>query len=283
MTAQILDGKHVARKIQEKLKQDIEKIAATTRAPGLAVIQVGDNPASSFYIKNKRAACHRVGIDSHMHHLPENTSRKDLDELIQQLNQAEHIDGILLQLPLPEHLDAQHFIESIAAEKDVDGFHPYNIGRLMLREPALRPCTPYGVIQLLQYYDIPLPGKNAVIVGASNIVGRPMALELLLAKCTVTICHRFTKNLQQHINAADILISATGLYNVFDANQIAEGAIVVDVGFGRDKEGRIHGDVDFHAAAQRASWITPVPGGVGPMTVTTLLSNTVQAFRVKKP
>lgn len=278
MTANILDGRAIAAKIQDKIA---EKIRARQKnnlpVPGLAVILVGHNPASQAYVKNKRHACDVVGIYSECHELPENTDQNTLEKLIDALNHNEKIHGILLQLPLPSHLQSDALLEKIDPKKDVDGFHPYNLGRLTQKRPLLRPCTSHGVMTLLEATGENLAGKNAVVIGASNIVGRPMALELLLAKCTTTVCHRSTRDLAHFIREADIIISATGHHGVIQSDWIKSGAIVIDVGFSRLSNGKITGDIDFDSAKKRAGWITPVPGGVGPMTVATLLQNTLIA------
>lgn len=274
MTAKILNGRTIADQIQLDIKA---KILARKIAPGLAVILVGDNHASLTYIKQKQNACANVGIISHLHHLSENTDQKTIKTLIDDLNNDPTVHGILLQLPLPPHLKADELLELISPKKDVDGFHPYNLGRLAQKRPLLRPCTPYGVMTLLQSTGENIKGKNAVVVGASNIVGRPMALELLMAQCTVTVCNSATKNLAHHIEHADILISATGHHGIIKSEWIKMGAIVIDVGFSRLTNGTISGDIEFETASQRARYITPVPGGVGPMTVATLLQNTVFA------
>jgi methylenetetrahydrofolate dehydrogenase (NADP+)/methenyltetrahydrofolate cyclohydrolase len=247
------------------------------RAPGLAVVLVGNDPASQIYVQKKIDSCVAVGILSEAHRLDENTSAESLLALIDRLNKAEHIDGILVQVPLPAHINANIILERIHPAKDVDGFHPYNLGRLAQRRPLLRPCTPYGIMTLLNQLNLPVRGLHAVVVGASNTVGRPMAFELLLAGATVTICHRFTKNLAQHVGLADILVVAVGKSDVVQAEWIKPGAIVIDVGMNRI-DGHLRGDIDFDAAKKRASWITPVPGGVGPMTVYSLLKNTVDAY-----
>lgn len=278
MSAQILDGKALSQKIQTEIKQEIDRLkAAKERVPGLAVIMIGDDPASAVYVKNKRKACEYVGIHAKDYDLPETTTQAELLMLIEKLNTQPDIDGILVQLPLPKHINADAILDKINPKKDVDGFHPYNVGRLLQRRPLLRPCTPLGVIKLLEHYQIPIKGSNAVIVGASNIVGRPMGLELLLAAATVTTCHRFTKNLAQVIANADILISATGNPTAIQSEWITPGTAVVDVGITRTTDGKIRGDIDFDIVKDIASWITPVPGGVGPMTVTMLLSNTLYA------
>lgn len=254
------------------------------RAPGLAVLKVGHVAASEVYVRNKRQACNEVGFNSFDFDLPLDVTQADLLAHIERLNSQADVDGILVQLPLPKHIDETIIIERIHTDKDVDGFHPYNIGRLAQRMPRLRPCTPRGVIRLLESTSEKLEGKEAVIVGASNIVGRPMALELLLTGCTVTICHRFTHDLADHVKRADILVVAVGKPDMIKGAWIKPGAIVIDVGINRLPNGKLVGDVEFEAAKIRASWITPVPGGVGPMTVATLLLNTLEAaeYRDKK-
>lgn len=278
MTAQILDGRAIAEKIKTDIAKKIQlRINNKLSIPGLAVILVGTNPASQTYVKHKHAACKAVGIMSDVFLLPENVTQNALEKLIDTLNADKKIHGILLQLPLPKHIHTDELLERITPQKDVDGFHPYNLGRLVQKRPLLRPCTSFGVMTLLNATGETLAGKHAVIVGASNIVGRPMALELLLALCTVTICHRATQHLSQHIQAADILISATGCHDVIQSEWIKKDAIVIDVGFSRLSNGKITGDITFDTAKKRAGWITPVPGGVGPMTVATLLQNTIMA------
>src|SRR3990167_5196758 len=278
MSATILDGKAIAatmrKKIAEKIRVRQEKKLIT---PGLAVISVGNDPASQTYIASKCRACNEVGIYSECHELPENIDQTTLEKLIDALNNNAKIHGILLQLPLPAQLDSDELLERINPKKDVDGFHTYNLGRLAQKRPLLRPCTPYGVMTLLHSTNEKIAGKHAVVVGASNIVGRPMALELLLAQCTVTVCHRATQDLNKHIQSADILISATGHYGLIQSDWIKPGAIVIDIGFSKLSNGKITGDIDFETAKLRAGWITHVPGGVGPMTVATLLQNTVMA------
>ena len=239
---------------------------------------VGDDPASHVYVNNKRIACNEIGILSIAHDLPSDTSEADLLELIQQLNQDPTVDGILVQSPLPEHISEDAVVECIRPEKDVDGFHPYNIGCLAVRKPTLRSCTPYGVMKLLESTGAEIKGQHAVVVGASNHVGRPMALELLLAGCTVTVCHRFTQDLAEQVSRADILVVGVGKPGLVKGEWVKSGAIVVDIGINRREDGRLVGDIEFDAAQERASWITPVPGGVGPMTVAMLMANTVQAM-----
>jgi methylenetetrahydrofolate dehydrogenase (NADP+) / methenyltetrahydrofolate cyclohydrolase len=278
MTARRLDGKVLARQMKQTVARQIaERRRLSLPPPGLAVILVGDNPASLSYVGHKQAACQEVGIVSTCHRLPENSTQQQVLECIERCNQDPNVHGILLQLPLPSHIMADALLERIDPAKDVDGFHPYNMGKLVQRRPGLRPCTPLGVMKLLNATGENLTGLHAVVLGASNIVGRPMALELLLAKCTVTVCHRFTKNLAAHVQAADILISAMGKTGVVRSEWIKPGAIVVDVGFNRLPSGQIVGDIDFASASERASWITPVPGGVGQMTVAVLLENTLSA------
>ena len=279
MTAQIISGTQLASQIKSNVAQQISQyVAQGKRAPGLAVILVGADPASQVYVGSKRKSCAEIGITSKSYDLPETTTEQALLELIKELNQDNTVDGILVQLPLPKHIDSTKVIEQISPEKDVDGFHPYNVGRLCQRIPTLRACTPYGVMKLLETTGISFYGKHAVIVGASNIVGRPMALELLLAGCTVTVTHRFTEDLASHIRQADILVVAVGKPKFIKGELIKEGAVVVDVGINR-LEGKLVGDVEFDIAAQRAAYITPVPGGVGPMTVAMLMQNTLSAYK----
>ncbi|MCA1805330.1 MAG: bifunctional methylenetetrahydrofolate dehydrogenase/methenyltetrahydrofolate cyclohydrolase FolD [Xanthomonadaceae bacterium] len=278
MTAQLIDGKAIAAKLRKDTAARVqERLARGKRPPGLAVLLVGNSPASEIYVRNKRRACEEVGFLSRSYDLSTDTTERELLDLIDNLNLDEEIDGILVQLPLPEHIDPETVLERIHADKDVDGFHPYNVGRLALRMPLLRPCTPYGVMTLLKHTGEPFYGREAVVVGASNIVGRPMTLELLLAGCTVTTCHRFTRNLHEHVARADILVAATGKPGLIQGDWIKPGATVIDVGINRLEDGSITGDLDFATARERAGWITPVPGGVGPMTVATLLENTLYA------
>jgi methylenetetrahydrofolate dehydrogenase (NADP+)/methenyltetrahydrofolate cyclohydrolase len=278
MGAQILDGKAIAADVRLDVKQRVEGIVASgRRAPGLAVVVVGENPASRVYVRNKRKACAEVGFYSELHELPAAAAEQDLLALVDKLNAKDAIDGILVQLPLPEHIDEEAVIERILPTKDVDGFHPYNVGRLVLRMPLLRPCTPRGIMTLLERTGQKLEGLDAVIIGQSNIVGRPMALELLAARCTITVCHSRTKELAQKARNADVLVVATGRPRMVPGDWIKPGAIVIDVGINRTEEGKLVGDVDFASAREKAGWITPVPGGVGPMTIATLLENTLQA------
>ena len=276
MTVQIIDGKAIAASLRQEIKQRVEKrMAAGKRTPGLAVILVGQDPASQVYVGSKRKACEEVGFKSVAYDLPDDTQKEQLIELIDQLNEDDTIDGILVQLPLPAHIPAETIIERIRPTKDVDGFHPYNVGRLALRQPVLRPCTPRGVMTLLEKSGIHARGMDAVVVGASNHVGRPMALELLLAGCTTTICHRFTKDLESIVRNAELLVVAVGKPSIVKGEWIKPGAAVIDIGINRNAEGKLVGDIDFEVAKQNAGWITPVPGGVGPMTVATLLENTI--------
>ncbi len=278
MTASLLDGKIAATHLKNEIKSAVARMAAKgQRAPGLAVILVGDDPASKIYVANKRKACHEVGFNSYAYDLPGNTSEQELFTLIEELNNAANIDGILVQLPLPKAIDPNKVIEWINPMKDVDGFHPYNIGRLAQRNPLLRPCTPLGVINLLTFYQIPLVGIHALVIGASNIVGRPMALEFLLAASSVSICHRFTADLEKFVRIADVIVIATGVQDVLDINWLNAKQIIVDVGMHRLPDGKLRGDIDFKRAKDIVAWITPVPGGVGPMTIATLLQNTLIA------
>lgn len=278
MSAKIIDGKQIAADLLENVKQRVvTRLAAGQRAPGLAVILVGDDPASQVYVRNKRNACGKTGVVSQAIDRPASITQAELLGLIDQLNADPAIHGILVQLPLPRHIDTETVIERIDPAKDVDGFHPYNIGRLAVRIPTLRPCTPYGVKLLLDSTGEPYKGRNAVIVGASNHVGRPTGLELLLAGATVTTTHRFTSDLEQQVRRADIVVVAVGKPGIVKGEWIKPGATVIDVGINRLPDGRLVGDVEFEPAARLAGWITPVPGGVGPMTVAVLLSNTADA------
>lgn len=284
MSASILNGKQVASAIYSEIKQaTAARDAQGIRPPGLAVICLGSDPASIIYVANKRKACEAVGFKSHAYDLPEQTSESELIALIEQLNLTSEIDGILVQLPLPAHIHASAIIERIDPAKDVDGFHPYNLGRLAQGNPFLRPCTPYGIIELLKFYGLNLAGEHAVVIGASNIVGRPMALELLMAKATVTVCHRLTKNLADHVRMASLVVVAAGTLNVISPDWLHHEQIIVDVGIHRQKNGSLRGDVDFINAKEKVRWITPVPGGVGPMTICTLLTNTLKASNQSSP
>ena len=278
MTANIIDGKSIAKKIRSEIKDRVESIIDNDgQVPGLAVIQVGQDPASSVYVRNKRMACKEVGMNSFNYDLEVDISEDQLLKLIKELNENDEVTGILVQLPLPEHINETIVIESIDPKKDVDGFHPYTIGRLMQRIPLLRPCTAIGVITMLEEIGIDAMGKHVVIVGASNLVGRPLNLEFLLKGATTTVCHKYTENLRSHVEQADILAVAVGKADFIPGDWIKEGAVVFDVGINRDENGKLTGDVDFSSAKERASWISPVPGGVGPMTVAMLIKNTLLA------
>ena len=278
MTAQLIDGKKIS-------QQRIEAVAQAVKArqekglhtPCLAVVLVGDDPASAVYVRNKKLACQKSGIESRSYELPSETTQDDLLKLVDELNGDPAVDGILVQLPLPAHIDSQAVLERIEPHKDVDGFHPYNVGRLVVKMPLMRPCTPKGVMTLLEAYGIDPKGKKAVVVGASNIVGRPQALELLLSRATVTICHSATQNLADEVAAADILVVGVGIPNFVKGEWVKPGAVVIDGGINRLDDGSLCGDVEFDVAKERASMITPVPGGVGPMTIATLLENTLHA------
>ena len=278
MTAEIIDGRKIASRIKKEVRVAIaDRVSSGKRRPGLAVIQVGEDPASTIYVRNKRKACLDAGIESIDHDLPSDTTEVALLSLIDGLNDDDTVDGILVQLPLPDLIDSAKVIERIQPDKDVDGFHPYNVGRLAQRNPALRSCTPHGVMKILDDIGLDCHGQRAVIVGASNIVGRPMSLELLLAGATTTVCHRFTLNLRFHVEQADILVVAVGKPGLIRGEWIKPGAVVIDVGMNRTPEGRLVGDVEFDAALERAAYITPVPGGVGPMTVAMLIANTLES------
>ncbi len=278
MSAQIIDGKQIASEVRQQVRVGIDaRLAAGKRAPCLAVVLVGSDPASQVYVRNKKNACAEVGITSKAYDLPAETSREELLQLVDSLNEDTDVDGILVQLPLPAHLDSTEVLERIRPDKDVDGFHAFNLGRLAQRIPVLRPCTPKGVMTLLASTGVDLHGQEAVIVGASNIVGRPMTLELLLAGCTTTTTHRFTRDLEAHVRRADIVVVGVGIPGLVKGDWIKPGAIVIDVGINRLEDGRLVGDVEYAPAAERAGWITPVPGGVGPMTVASLMENTLEA------
>ena len=279
MTARIIDGKGIAEQIKAQTRQVTDQLAAAgKRRPGLAVVMVGDSAASQVYVRNKRSSCVQAGIISSAHDLPASTSEAELLDLIKLLNNDSAIDGILVQLPLPAQIRSRLIIEAIDPAKDVDGFHPYNLGRLAQREPTLRPCTPYGVMRMFESIGTKVAGLEAVVVGASNIVGRPMALELLLAGATTTVCHSRTRDLGTVVARADLVVAAVGQPDMVRGEWIKPGAIVIDVGMNRLASGKLVGDVEYAPAAQRASWITPVPGGVGPMTVAMLMNNTLEAY-----
>ena len=282
MSAQLIDGKKVAARIQQQLKTQVEaRIAQGFRAPSLATVLVGVDAASEIYVRNKRRTCEALGIRSEPLHLDAQVSQAELLAHIDRLNADDSVDGILVQLPLPPQIDSTAVIERIRPDKDVDGFHPYNLGRLAQRQPTLRPCTPYGVIELLKSVGETFHGKRATVVGASNIVGRPMALELMLAGATTTVCHRFTRDLASEVARAEIVVVAVGKPAMVRGDWIAPGATVIDVGINRLPDGSLCGDVEFAVAALRAAWITPVPGGVGPMTVTMLMANTLAAAKAR--
>jgi len=279
MTATIIDGKRIAEEIKEDLAKEVKNLADQGVTPGLAVVLVGENPASQVYVRRKRLACEKVGIKSFSHDLPETTTTKQLLALIRELNTDKNVHGILVQLPLPSHIDEATIISAIDPAKDVDGFHPINAGKLLVGESSLRPCTPSGIIALIDSLNIEIRGMDAVVVGRSNIVGKPVALMLMERHATVTICHSRTENIDQHIKRADIVVAAVGKKHFIPGDWIKTGAIVIDVGVNRGDDGKLTGDVDFESAKERASAITPVPGGVGPMTIALLLKNTVRAAR----
>ncbi|ABR74135.1 bifunctional methylenetetrahydrofolate dehydrogenase/methenyltetrahydrofolate cyclohydrolase [Actinobacillus succinogenes] len=279
MAVQVISGTELAKKTKSEVAGQIRRyISLGRRVPGLAVILVGSDPASQVYVGSKRKSCAEIGIDSKSYDLPETTTEAELLSIIDDLNRNPNVDGILVQLPLPKHIDSTKVIERIAPNKDVDGFHPYNVGRLCQRIPTLRACTPYGIMKLLETTGQDLHGLHAVIVGASNIVGRPMAMELLLAGCTVTVTHRFTRDLEEHVRRADILVVAVGKAEFINGDWIKPGATVIDVGINRGEDGKLRGDVQYAKAAEKAAFITPVPGGVGPMTVAMLMVNTLTAY-----
>lgn len=279
---QIIDGKLTSAAIREEIQKETSDFRARFGfAPGLAVIIVGEDPASQVYVRNKARACEEVGFYSEVHRLPEDTKEEDLLALIDKLNTDEKIHGILVQLPLPKHLNETELLLRISPEKDVDGFHPYNVGQLTIGNPVFPPCTPAGILELLRRYGIDPDGKRCVVVGRSNIVGKPMALLLMEANGTVTVCHRHTKNTEALTREADILVSAVGRAHFLTADMVKEGAVVIDVGMNRDENGKLCGDVDFDDVAPKCSYITPVPGGVGPMTITMLLKNTLKSAQKK--
>jgi methylenetetrahydrofolate dehydrogenase (NADP+) / methenyltetrahydrofolate cyclohydrolase len=282
MGARIIDGKAVAERLTAEVRAKVsERVAAGRSAPGLAVVLVGENAASQVYVRNKRKTTDGVGMQSFAYDLPSDVGEPELLALVDRLNADRSVSGILVQLPLPAQINVERVIERIDPRKDVDGFHPYNIGRLVVKLPTLRPCTPYGCMRLLAETGETLIGKHAVIIGQSNIVGRPMALELLMTRCTVTICHSATRDLPGVARQADIVVAAVGRPSFVQGDWIKDGAIVVDVGINRNADGKLVGDVDFAAARERASWITPVPGGVGPMTIAMLLANTLRAAELQ--
>lgn len=278
MVAQIIDGKLISQQVRDEIaKKVIERKKNGLPVPGLAVVLVGDDPASAIYVRNKHRACEKTGIYSKQIEMPEETSQEELLRTIDELNDDPNIHGILVQLPLPDHIDSEIVIERINPKKDVDGFHPYNFGHLAQKNPTLRPCTPYGMLRMLKSTDVDLEGKNAVVIGRSNIVGLPMMLELLMKNCTVTVCHSRTRDLAGEVKRADIVVAAIGRAEFIKGDWIKDGAIVLDAGINRLDTGKLVGDVEFAKAKEHASWITPVPGGVGPMTIATLLANTLEA------
>ncbi|MBR7002817.1 MAG: bifunctional methylenetetrahydrofolate dehydrogenase/methenyltetrahydrofolate cyclohydrolase FolD [Neisseriaceae bacterium] len=281
MTAQIIDGKAVSLKCLDKIADEVKmRQAQNKRPPCLAVILVGDNPASHVYVRNKKNACEKVGFRSLSYEKSADFSEAELLALIDELNNDNTVDGILVQLPVPDHIDSQKIIERIRPDKDVDGFHPYNIGRLAVKMPLMRPCTPKGVMTMLAEYNIDVKGKNVTIVGQSNIVGRPQALEMLMNRATITVCHTATKDLPAEVGRADIVVAAVGRPNCIKGEWIKDGAVVIDVGINRLENGKLCGDVEFATAQEKASYITPVPGGVGPMTIASLLENTLEAAKL---
>ncbi len=275
MVAKIIDGKEISQEVREKWRHRADKLKDNGVLPGLAVIIVGDNPASRVYVRNKVKACHEVGLHSESHDMLEDASEEMVLNQIEELNQNDKIHGILVQLPLPEHIDEKKVLEAISPKKDVDGFHYYNLGALLTGNAIFSPCTPYGVICMLEHMNIPLEGKEAVVVGRSNIVGKPMALLLLEKNATVTICTSRTQSLKSHTSRADILVAAIGRPEMITGDMIKKGAAVIDVGINRNDDGRLVGDVEFASAREKAAYITPVPGGVGPMTIALLVANTV--------
>lgn len=277
MTAQIINGKEIAKKLREKIKNEVQELKGKGITPGLAVILVGDDPASQVYVRNKEKACQEVGIYSEIHHLSKTISQSELINLIDKLNTNPQIHGILVQLPIPAHLNEKEVIERISPQKDVDGFHPLNAGALFVGEKSLQPCTPKGCLYLLKEIGYDLKGKKAVVVGRSNIVGKPVAMMLLQEHATVTICHSRTKDLKSELLQADVVVAAVGKANFIKGDMLKPGAVVLDVGINRLENGKLVGDVDFETAKEKASWITPVPGGVGPMTIAMLLANTLEA------
>ena len=277
MTAKIIDGKAIAKTVREEWKEHVDDLKKIGITPGLAVIIVGDNPASRVYVNNKIKACEEVGLHSEVHEMPNDTSEKVLLEQIEDLNNNSQIHGILVQLPLPDHIDDDKVLEAISVDKDADGFHLYNMGALVVGNTVFPPCTPYGIQCLIEHINVPVEGQHAVVVGRSNIVGKPMALMLLQMNATVTICTSKTRDLASITNLADILVVATGKPKMITADMVKKGAVVIDVGINRLEDGHLVGDVDFEAVKEIAGYITPVPGGVGPMTITKLVVNTIQA------
>lgn len=279
MTAELISGKEVAQAKRDQMKQEAKELKSKGVTPGLVVLLVGDNPASLSYVKGKVKACEEVGIYSELKRYPETITEEELLKEIEHYNTAENIDGILVQLPLPKHISEHKVIETIPPEKDVDGFHPINVGRMVTGQDAFLSCTPYGVVEMIKYKNIPIEGKHVVIVGRSNIVGKPAALLFLRENATVTVCHSKTPNMSEITKQADILVVAVGRANLISAEDVKDGAVVIDVGMNRNDAGKLVGDVNFDAVKEKASYITPVPGGVGPMTITMLLANTIQSAR----
>ncbi len=277
MSAKIIDGKEISKKVREEWKQRAAKLKAKGILPGLAAVIIGDDPASKIYVRNKANACHEVGLYSEIHEMPEDSSEEMVLQQIRHLNENPDIHGILVQLPLPDHINVDRILETIAIEKDVDGFHLYNVGALVTDNTIFPPCTPFGVQCMLEHIDVPIEGQNAVVVGRSNIVGNPMAFLLLQMNATVSICTSKTRDLKQYTSMADILVVATGRPKMITGDMVKAGAVVIDVGINRTEEGKLIGDVDFDSVKEVAGYITPVPGGVGPMTITMLVANTVQA------
>ena len=276
--AKIIDGKVISAQIRDEIAEKVKEYNAKTgKLPGLAVVIVGDNPASQVYVRNKKKACEQVGFNSWVYEMPETTTQSELNALIDKLNNDAQVHGILVQLPLPKHLNEEEIILRIKPEKDVDAFHPYNVGRITIGDPKFLPCTPAGIMELLHRSNIEISGKECVVVGRSNIVGKPMALLLLAQNGTVTVCHSKTNDLKEACKRADILVVAIGKAGFVTADMVKEGAVVIDVGMNRNAEGKLTGDVDFKSVSEVASYITPVPGGVGPMTITMLLQNTLRA------
>ena len=276
--ANIINGKEISAQIRAEISQKVKEYNAKTgKLPGLAVVIVGENPASQVYVRNKKKACEQVGFNSWAYEMPESTTQEELNALVDKLNNDENVHGILVQLPLPKHLNEEEIILRIKPEKDVDAFHPYNVGRITIGNPKFLPCTPAGIMELLHRSNIEISGKECVVIGRSNIVGKPMALLLLSENGTVTVCHSKTRDLKEACRRADILVVAIGKADFVTADMVKEGAVVIDVGMNRNAEGKLTGDVDFESVSQVASYITPVPGGVGPMTITMLLQNTLRA------
>lgn len=275
--AVIIDGKEVAREKREQIKNRVDSLKSQGKTVGLAVIIVGENPASRVYVNNKKKACLEVGIESFEYALPENTTEQELKNLVEKLNNDDRVNGILCQLPLPKHINEDAVINTISPKKDVDAFHPQNVGHIMIGDYTFLPCTPAGIMEMLKFYNISVSGKKCVVIGRSNIVGKPMAMLLLKENGTVEICHSRTQNLKEETLSADILVAAVGKANFVTEDMVKQGAVVIDVGMNRDENGKLCGDVDFENVKEKASYITPVPGGVGPMTITMLLENTVRA------